>query len=156
VAGDLEGLATRGRRLAVAHDVWLADAVAAEALRRKGDRRGARASLEAGLARAPGAALLTLLAIVLALDEGTLPEALRRARELPRLLGDDAMVHATLALLAAAEGDQDTALRACDRAEKRGLDEELRAAIERQVTARQEPELRRLAAELAKRLALRA
>jgi len=156
VAGDLDGIAARGRRIAEAHDVWLADAVAAEALRRKGDRRAARTSLEAGLGRAPGAALLTMLGIVLALDEGSLPEALRRARELPRLLGDDAVVHGALALLAAAEGDKDTALRACDRAEKRGLDEDLRLAIERQITARQEADLRRLAAELAKRLALRA
>ena len=156
VAGDLEAIASRGRRLAEAHDVWLADAVAAEALRRKGDRRGARTSLEAGLARAPGAALLTMIAIVLALDEGSLPEALRRARDLPRLLGDDAVVHGTLALLAAAEGDKDTALRACDRAEKSGLEEDLRASIERQVTARHEPEVRRLGAELSKRLALRA
>jgi predicted Zn-dependent protease len=156
VTGDLEGVAARGRRLSSAHEIWLADAVAAEALRRKGDRRGAHAAIELGRSRAPGAALLTMLAVVVALDEGAVPEALRHARELPKQLGDDAVVHGTLALLAAAEGDRDTALRACDRAERRGLAEDLREAIARQASQRSESEIRRLAGELLRHLALRA
>ncbi len=156
VSGDLEGIAARGRRLSSAHEIWLADAVAAEALRRKGDRRGARTALDLGRARAPGAALLTLLAVILALDEGSLPEALRHARELPKQLGDDGVVHGVLGLLAAAEGDRDTALRACDRAERRALPEELREAIVRQASQRSDAEIRRLAGELLRHLALRA
>jgi predicted Zn-dependent protease len=156
VVSDLDGIAARGRRLSTSHEVWLADAICAEALRRKGDRRGARAALDLGLSRAPGSALLAMLGVVLFLDNADLPEALRRARELSRQLGDDALVHGTLALLAAAEGDKDTALVACDRAEKRGMDEELRGSIERQITQRSESELRRIAAELLRRLALRA
>jgi predicted Zn-dependent protease len=156
VASDLEGIAARGRRISSAYEIWLADAVATEALRRKGDRRGARAALDIGRSRAPGAGLLNLLAIILALDEGNLPEALRHARDLPRQLGDDPIVHGTLALLAAAEGDRETTLRACDRAEKRGLSEELRASIVKQATERSDAEIRRLAGELVRHLALRA
>ncbi len=156
VASDLDGIVARGRRLSSAHEIWLADAITVEALRRKGDRRGARTALDLGLSRAPGSALLSMLGVVLFLDNGDLPEALRRARDLSRQLGDDAIVHGTLALLAAAEGDKDTALVACDRAEKMGLDEELRSSIARQITHRSEPEVRRIAAELVRRLALRA
>jgi predicted Zn-dependent protease len=155
VASDLDGIAARGRRLSGEHAIWLADAVTAEALRRKGDRRGTRAALELGRSRAPGSGLLTLLGVILALEEGSLPDALRLARELPRQLGDDAIVHGTLALLAAAEGDRETALRACDLAERRQLSEELRAGIERQITQRSDAELRRLAGELVRHLALR-
>ena len=156
VASDLESIAARGKRLSVLHEIWLADAVAAEALRRRGDRKGAHAALEIGLARAPGASLLIVLAVVLALDAGKVQEALRHARVLPNLIGNDPIAHGVLALLAAAEGDRDTALRACDRGEKRGLAEDLRQAIERIAESRSDAEIRRVGAELLRKLAVRA
>ena len=155
VASNLDSVAARARRFSISHEIWLADAIIAEALRRKGDRKGARAALDLGLSRAPGSALLTLLAVILFLDLGDLPEALRRARDLPRHLGDDALVHGTLALLAATEGDKATMLLACDRAEKCGIEEELLNAIQQHFLERSQPEVRRIGAELLRRLAHR-